>query len=264
VWQSSWEVAEFDLPEHDIANGAVLKELLRERRYNLIINAAAYTDVEGAEAHEAEAFHANEFGARTLAEEAAARHIPLIYISTDFVFDGKADKPYEADDETNPLSVYGASKLAGEQATLEAHPQSFVVRTAWLYGPGGNNFVEKILKAADTRDELTIVEDEVGSPTQTWDLAEALLALGATDAFGVYHAVNSGQCSRLEFAKRFLELAGNDVKVSPCKSSDMPTKAERPKYSVLSTEKLEEACGYTMRPWDEALAHYMERREHVA
>lgn len=260
VFQRECVVQGYDLPEVDIADEVALQPLVEQFGPDLLVNAAAYTDVEGAESDFAKAFLANETGARNIAELAAYHKIPVIYFSTDFVFDGTKNTPYVPGDPMAPLGVYGKTKAAGEHATIVANPRHFILRTAWLYGPGGNNFVEKVLRAAETRPELKVVEDEVGSPTHTLDLAEAALALAKTQAYGTYHAVNTGACSRFEFAKAFLDGAGLKTTVLPCPASDYPSKAERPKYSVLDTASLTKASGYTMRPWREALAHYMERR----
>ncbi|MCH7911407.1 MAG: NAD(P)-dependent oxidoreductase, partial [Candidatus Hydrogenedentes bacterium] len=159
-----------------------------------------------------------------------------------------------------PIGVYARSKLAGEIATREENPQYFIVRTAWLYGPGGNNFVEKILAAAKSRPSLKVVEDEVGAPTHTLDLAKASAALAETERYGVYHAVNGGACSRYEFALAILDEAGSATPIDACSSDAFPTKAERPLYSVLSTQALEEATGFVMPTWRDALHEYIARR----
>ena len=260
VFAEEGEVRGYDLPEADITDQPALQPIVAAMSPDLIVNAAAYTDVEAAEDHLEAAFLANESGARNVAELAADQEAPVIYFSTDYVFDGAKGRPYTPDDPLAPIAVYGRSKAAGEAATRNANPRFFVLRTAWLYGPGGNNFVEKILRAAAERSELKVVEDETGSPTYTRDLAEAARALARTQAYGTYHAVNSGQCSRYAFAKEILRLAGIDIPVLPCLSSAYPTKAQRPAYSVLDTAALTQACGYRMRPWREALADYMQRR----
>jgi dTDP-4-dehydrorhamnose reductase len=250
-----------DLPELDIANAAAVARLLDGVSPDLIINAAAYTNVEAAEDDREAAFRANEAGARHVAQVASVRKVPVVYYSTDYVFGGSKTTPYLPTDPIAPIGVYAKSKAAGEGATAAANSRHFIIRTAWLYGPGGNNFVEKILRAAETRPELRVVSDEVGSPTHTEDLAQATRALCKTTAYGVYHAVNDGSCSRFEFAQTILNLAGVKTPVQPCMSTEFPTKAERPLYSVLSSAKLEQACGYRMRPWKEALERYLLRRE---
>ena len=263
VFSRVGEVRGHDLPEVDIVDEAQAFRVAEEFGPELIINAAAYTDVEAAEDNLTDAFRVNETGARNLAEVAARLGVPIVYFSTDFVFDGRRTTPYEPDDAAAPISVYGKSKLAGEHATKQGNSRHFILRTAWLYGPGGNNFVEKILVLASQHPELRIVSDEVGSPTHTLDLAEATLALARTKAYGVYHAVNEGAVSRHDFARRILELAGVNTPIEPCFGAEFPAKARRPAYGALSTARLREACGHTMRPWDDALVDYMRRRGRV-
>ncbi|MBX3177286.1 MAG: dTDP-4-dehydrorhamnose reductase [Candidatus Hydrogenedentes bacterium] len=260
VFERAGEAQGHDLPELDIADEVALQPIVEQFGPDLLINAAAYTNVDGAEDDMAGAFLSNETGARNVAELAAHHNIPVVYFSTDYVFDGTKRTPYTPSDPLAPLGVYGKSKAAGEHATAVANPRHFILRTAWLYGPGGNNFVEKVLQAAASRPELKVVEDEVGSPTHTLDLAEATLALARTHAYGIYHAVNRGACSRYEFARAFLEMGGVHTPVRPCASAEYPSRAERPLYSVLDPSALEAASGYSMRPWREALAHYLERR----
>ena len=261
VFKSGGEAQGHDLPAVDITDDSQVYPLVTQYGPDIIVNAAAFTQVDQAEDELEAAFMTNESGARNLAEIAAHHEIPIVYFSTDYVFDGTADTPYKPDDPMAPLGVYGKSKAAGEAATRKANPRHFIVRTAWLYGPGGNNFVEKILRAAASRPSLRVVEDEVGSPTHTLDLAEVTYYLARTHAFGAYHAVNSGACSRYEFAREILKLAESRTAVEPCAASEYPSKAPRPAYSVLDTAKIEEATAHPMRSWQKALAHYMERRE---
>lgn len=257
---SEGEVLALDLPELNICNGPAVKAAVNDFMPTVVINAAAYTDVEGAEDHAGDAYRINEGGASIVAAAAACVEAPVVYYSTDFVFDGEKRSPYETNDPVAPLSVYGRSKAAGEVAVQGATELCFIVRTAWLYGPGGNNFVEKVLRAAGTRPELHVVDDELGSPTHTWDLAEATAALIKTRMYGVYHAVNAGVCSRYELATAILHESGIATPVYACKSGQSPSKAPRPAYSALSSERLERVTGYTMRPWREALRHYLQRR----
>jgi len=253
-------VVGFDLPEIDVSSVDDVSRVMDDTRPEFIVNSAAYTNVEDAEDEEDSAFLANEQGARIVAERAADADVPVVYISTDFVFDGTKTTPYEPEDDVNPLSVYGRSKLAGEVAVRAAGSKHFIVRTAWLYGPGGNNFPEKIIAAAQKNPTLQVVHDEVGSPTHTWDLALATRALSRTEAYGTYHAVNAGSCARDEFARALLECAGIDTPVNPCSLDEFPSKARRPVYSVLSARTLEDATGHRIRDWREALVHYTERR----
>lgn len=260
IFSDTGTVTGVDLPDLDVADTDAVEALIESENPELVINAAAFTDVEAAEEHEPESFRANEDGARNVARAAAGRGIPVVYYSTDYVFGGVKSTPYEVDDETAPIGVYARSKLAGEVATREENPKHFIMRTAWLYGPGGNNFVEKILAAAKSRPSLKVVEDEVGAPTHTLDLAKASAALAKTEHYGVYHAVNGGACSRYEFAQAILNEAGSSTPIEPCSSDAFPTKAERPLYSVLSTRALEEATGFVMPTWRDALHEYIARR----
>jgi dTDP-4-dehydrorhamnose reductase len=257
---SEGEVVGADLPELDIASAESVDTIVTHAAPDLVINAAAYTDVEGAEDDREGAFAVNETGARNVAAAANSARAPVVYYSTDYVFFGAQDTAIEPDAPVMPRGVYAESKAAGEEATRTANPKHFILRTAWLYGPGGNNFVEKILRAAVARPELKVVQDEVGSPTHTFDVAEATRALCKTTAYGNYHAVNDGQCSRFEFTREIFRLAGVTTPVAPCTMAEFPAKAPRPHFSALSTKNLTQACGYAMRPWQKALAHYMERR----
>jgi dTDP-4-dehydrorhamnose reductase len=258
------EVTGCDLPEFDITNREQVFETVVAARPELVVNAAAYTDVERAESEPDLALRCNAAGAGHAAAAAASVGAPVMYYSTDFVFDGTSNAPYSEETafpDLVPLSTYGRTKLMGESATRSENPNHFVIRTAWLYGPGGNNFVEKILAAAKARPELRVVSDEIGCPTHTWDLAQATVALCRTAAPGTYHFVNGGSCSRFDFARAALELAEIGTPVQPCLAAEFPTAARRPARAVLSTDKYTRATGLTPRPWREALARYIQRRE---
>ena len=255
------EATGVDLPDTDIGNAEAVYKQVAACKPSYIINAAAYTDVEQAENHPDAAFRANRDGARNVAEAARQHQAGLVHISTDMVFDGTAQTPYEPEAPVCPVNVYGQSKAAGEQAVLETYPDACIVRTAWLYGPGGNNFVEKILRAAMKHPVLKVVSDEVGSPTHTLDLAQAIQILCEQRCTGIFHMVNSGHCSRYVFALAILELAGVSVQAVPCTAAEYPSQAKRPPYGVLSTARLTARTGYTPRPWREALAHYLGRRQ---
>src|ERR671911_779858 len=197
-----------------------------------VINCAAYTDVDGAEGDPVTAHAVNGQGARNVAE-AAER---VLYVSTDYVFDGAKGEPYVESDVPAPLQEYGRSKLAGERATADANPNHLVVRSSWLFGAGGKNFVETILGLAGERDELRVVDDQVGCPTFTGHLAEALLALAAGGERGVLHVAGAGSCPWFEFAREILERAGGDSPVEPCATDEFARPARRPAYSVLASE----------------------------
>lgn len=223
-----------------------------------VVNAAAYTNVDKAEEDSARAFLVNQYGAALLGEAASRNGLSYVHISTDFVFDGKKTGSYSELDVPSPLSVYGASKLAGERAVTAADPSALVVRTAWTYGPGASNFVSKILEKARQTDTLQVVSDEVGSPTYTMDLADALLRLIDVGATGLMHLTNSGWCSRDEFAREILRLAGLDqVEVVSVRSSAFPSKAARPANSVLDCSRAG-ILGIVMSNWRDALTRYIE------
>ncbi len=261
AFRRAGEVRAYSRAEVDITDEDQLYHLAEQFPPDLILNAAAYTNVDAAEDNLEAAFLTNEGGARHVAEIAAYRGVPVVYFSTDYVFGNAKVVPYEVTDPISPLGVYGKSKAAGESTVRKVCPQHFIIRTAWLYGPGGNNFVEKILKAAQTRPKLRVVEDEVGCPTYTKDLAEATFYLARTKQFGTYHVVNGGMCSRYEQAKAIVEMAELPTEIEPCPSSEFPSKAERPRYSVLSTDAYERATGHELRPWKDALMDYLQNRE---
>jgi dTDP-4-dehydrorhamnose reductase len=254
------QVAGLDVPDVDITDAESVEIVMNTYQPDLVINAAAYTDVEKAEDDEATAYAVNATGAGNIAESAASRDIPVVLYSTDFVFDGKKGSDYLPHDATAPLSVYGASKLAGEVETADANPKHFILRTAWLYGPGGNNFIEKIIGWAAKMYSLRVVTDEVGSPTHTWDVAEATAKLIETEAYGIYHVVNQGVCSRFELATAIVESMELGVELKECLSKEFPTQAERPEYSVLDCSALEAVIGQPMPEWRETLARYLTRR----
>jgi len=224
----------------------------------IIIHCAAYTDVDGCTREPERAWASNAIATENVADGAAALEARLLYISTDYVFEGTRAEPYLEDDEPAPLTVYGESKLAGERAIAATLPDHLIVRTQWLYGPDGKNFVASILKAARSRKRLEVVHDERGCPTYAPDLADALWRLLATEATGIVHATNQGACSRLELALAALEEAGlADVEVEgiPSAAWDSPTK--RPLNAVLGGTRLAGLGLEPLRPWREALAEYV-------
>jgi dTDP-4-dehydrorhamnose reductase len=240
--------------EADITQAAIVDRIAAARP-DVVIHAAAYTDVDGAEADPDRAYAVNVDGSRRVAQAAAKTGARMIAISTDYVYDGAKTTPYREDDPVAPLGVYGASKLAGERETLAAKPDAVILRTAWLYGEG-KNFVRTILRVAAERDELRIVSDQVGSPTWAEDLARVVRALLDVRAAGIYHAVNSGSCSWHEFAVTILRSAGLERRVIPISTAELARPAKRPARSVLDSAKLA-ALGIRMRPWQDALADYL-------
>jgi len=226
----------------------------------VIINCAAYTDVDGCEGNRELAFRVNAGGPAVLAGVAAEAGALLVHLSTDFVFDGTKREPYVEGDRPHPLSVYGESKLAGEESVRQLTEDHLIVRTAWLYGRHGPNFVDTMLRLASEREELAVVTDQTGSPTWTVELARALIALLQADARGTFHVVGAGSCTRFEWAGEVLRLAGMKAALRPATSAHFPRPAQRPAHSVLSPEKLARETGFRMRPWHEALAEYLRKR----
>jgi dTDP-4-dehydrorhamnose reductase len=221
---------------------------------------AEFTNVERAEDDAAGAYRVNEDGALLLADAARDAGLGFVHVSTDFVFDGAKKGAYVETDATNPLSVYGASKLAGERAVTEAYPEALIVRTAWVYGPAGDNFPVKILRAARSGGPVRVVTDEVGSPTYTMDLATGLLALVDAGASGLYHLAGAGSCTRYELAVEVLRFAGLEAAVDPVMAATFPSRAARPANSVLDCAKAA-ALGVRMPEWRNALERFIDSRD---
>ena len=241
----------------DITDKEHTVEFIKENKPDIVINSAAYTDVDGCEENRELAFSINGEGVRNLAIGCREADCPLLHISTDYVFNGKNDTPLVEDDEIGPISVYGKSKLEGEQAIQDILDKFFIVRTAWLYGINGGNFPKTMLELAKTHDELTVVYDEVGTPTYTPDQAEAIGKLIETDYYGIYHITNSGSCSWCEFAKYIFEIAGVDVKVTPVTASEFARPAPRPSYSVLNNKRWADNGFEPLRSYKEAIKDYL-------
>lgn len=235
---------------------AEFAEQLGQGQRGLLVNAAAYTNVEAAEDEPERAYLVNERGPRLLARAAHGAGLGFIHVSTDFVFDGRKVGPYLESDPPNPLSVYGASKLAGEVAVLAAYPEALIVRTAWVFGACGANFPAKILEAARARPVLQVVTDEIGSPTYTLDLAAGILALSNAGACGVYHLTGSGTCTRFELAEETLRLAGLTTPIERVTSATYPTKAPRPANSVLDCSRAA-SLGVVLPDWRDALDRFV-------
>ena len=230
----------------DVTDAGAAREALDGA--DVVINCAAWTDVDGAEEHAQEALAVNREGARNVA--AAARRV--VYVSTDYVFDGAKRAPYVESDPTAPLQSYGRSKLAGELATAEANPRHFIVRSSWLFGAGGGNFVETMLRLGRERDELRVVDDQVGCPTFTGHLAEAIVALARTEGYGIHHLAGAGACSWYQFAREIFDRSGVECQVEPCTTDEYPLPARRPAWSVLGSER-----GRSLPPWQEGLDAYL-------
>jgi len=245
-----------DLPELDITDRAAVLELIAGTRPDAVINCAAFTAVDIAESREAEALAANGAAVGHLAEAADAVGAVLVQLSTDYVFDGEADRAYREDDPVNPLSAYGRTKLEGERAAARAR-RHLIARTAWLYGEGAN-FVEAILaQVAAGRDELRVVDDQTGCPTYAEDLAVALLALLERGARGTLHVTNAGATTWFGFAQEIVRQQGVAIRVVPAATAEMPRPARRPRRSVLDGARLAETLGAPLPPWQDALGRYL-------
>jgi len=257
------ELLEGDLPVLDIRDRAAVERALAAGRPQAVINAAAYTDVDGCESHEAEALAVNAAGAGCVATACAAAGIPMLHLSTDYVFDGRIPVPgeYGEEDAVAPLSAYGRTKLAGERAVAGAGGLHWIVRTQWLYGLRGRNFVDTMLRLASEREVLSVVDDQFGSPTSTHDLAPLLWRmLQQRPAGGLYHATNSGSCSWFGFAAEIFRQSGTKIALAATDSRSLGRPAPRPARSVLSNAKLRAALGGGLPRWEDALARYLARR----
>ena len=253
-----------DIDQVDITRYESVTAMFERLRPGLVINAAAYTDVDGCESQVEQAFAVNATGPQHLARACREYGARLVHVSTDYVFDGRKHSPYLPEDPVNPQSVYGKSKAEGEQRVRQTLADHVIVRTSWLFGAGGRNFVKTILQAATERPELHVVTDQVGCPTYAKDLAAALLALGLSDRTGTYHFCNAGVCSWNAFASRILELAGLSTPVRPMTTAQLKRPAPRPAYSVLDTSRLTEHTGIQPRSWQEALAECMAELKQAA
>ncbi|BDV00732.1 NAD(P)-dependent oxidoreductase [Thermodesulfomicrobium sp. WS] len=254
--QAGWRAVPIGRTDVDLWDVDALRALVTQVRPQVVFNAIAYTAVDRAEDEPQEAWRVNALFPRLLGQAVGTAH--LVHYSTDYVFDGRATRPYLPTDPVNPQCVYGRTKLEGEtELTRLGLARLTIVRTAWLFGPGRMNFVARILELARSRPELTIVHDQVGSPTFTPDLAAASLALVQAGATGIFHAVNAGQASWCELAAEAVHVAGIACPVRPITSAEYPQKAARPAYSVLDTTSLTAATGMTPRSWALALREYI-------
>jgi dTDP-4-dehydrorhamnose reductase len=257
-----WDAVGVDLPDGDLTDPAVAQDLLEEHAPEAVVHCAAFTDVDGAEANESLALAVNADASANVAAAAAMLGARIVAVSTDYVFDGKMPshppRPYVESDPTSPLGAYGRTKLAGEQAVIGHNPNHAIARTAWLFGVGGKNFPDTMLKAAATRDEVEVVTDQIGSPTFAGHLSTALLDLAASDATGIFHTAGGGQCSWHELTVELYRAAGLSTRVNETTAAEFQRPAPRPAWSVLATERDETP---RLPPWQEGVAAYLSERE---
>jgi len=250
-----------DIGEVDITDARATETLIFEAEPQIVVHTAAYTDVDGCESNIRHAYRVNAIGTRNIALACRKVGAAMLYVSTDFVFDGVKREPYLERDRPNPLNVYGFSKYAGEQFVASLLAEHYIIRTAWLYGENGKNFVTTMMRLADEQGKLKVVDDQFGSPTYTVDVALAVARLIATGKYGTYHMVNTGQVSWCGFARKVLELSGRHrVPVKPISSEQLSRPAIRPAYSVLQNSALELTIGVTIRLWETALEDFIGNR----
>ena len=257
-WQGD-QVVGLSSRDVDIRDAGTVRKRVSELRPDWIVLAAAYTDVDGCESNQERAFSVNRDGAANVAEAARESGAKLLFVSSDYVFDGKKRSPYDVDDERNPQGVYGRTKAEAEVRLLDILPGCCITRTSWLFGAGGKCFPDTILKLAASRPALDVVDDQRGSPTYSVDLARAIMELCRKDARGIVHVTNAGECSWFEFAREIVRQAGFSTDVRPTTSEKMARPAPRPAYSVLSATSLHR-YGIEMPAWQDALARYLKER----
>lgn len=246
------DIADFDITDRGATVGAIKKYMP-----DCVIHCAAFTDVNGAEEKRGLCERINVLGTENVALACNEADAKLIYISTDYVFNGEGMRPYKPNDERNPINFYGMTKSLGEDKVRSICPKHFIVRTSWVFGKNGTNFVKTMLRLGEQMEGLTVVDDQIGSPTYTPDLARLLCDMAATERYGTYHATNEGFCSWYDFAKKIMELSGIGCIVKPIASKDYPSPAKRPQNSRLSKEKLVQNGFYKLPPWEDALKRFI-------
>ena len=252
------EAVGVDIEEMDITDAASVNQVIGQETPDAVIHCAAYTAVDAAEENEALCRRVNAEGTRNIAQVCKNLDIKMIYISTDYVFGGQGERPWEPEDERDPQSVYGQTKYEGELAVQELLYKYFIVRIAWVFGVNGRNFVKTMLKLSENHDTITVVNDQFGSPTYTYDLARLLVDMVLTEKYGVYHATNEGICSWYDFACAIFEEAGIPVTVKPVSTAEYGAKASRPANSRMSKEKLTENGFERLPAWQDALRRYLD------
>lgn len=245
-----------DIEEMDITDAKQCEAVMKADHYDAVVHCAAWTAVDKAEDMVDVCRKVNAAGTENIARVCAELDIPLMYFSTDYVFDGTGERPWETDDERHPLNVYGLTKYEGELA-VEKLKKFFIIRIAWVFGQNGSNFIKTMLRLGKERGSVSVVNDQVGSPTYTYDLAKLVMDMIVTDRYGIYHATNEGECSWYEFACEIFKQAGMDVEVTPVDSSAFPAKAKRPANSRMNKAKLDENGFDRLPTWQDALSRYL-------
>lgn len=246
-----------DSSDGDITSKSKLEAIFSRYQPDYCINTAAYTAVDKAESEPDKAFSVNVTGAKNIADVCSEFNTTLVHISTDFVFDGKKGRPYIESDEVNPLGVYGSTKLAGEIEIQKSVEKHYIIRTSWVYSQFGNNFMKTMLRLAKERDVIKVVDDQLGSPTNAVDLAEAIISIilnqNSKQNYGVYHYSSEGECSWYEFARQIFDINNISIDLQPISTADFPTPASRPKYSVLNKSKIKKEFGLSIPYWTDSI-----------
>lgn len=256
------DILGIDIEDLDITNEVNVERFFRFNKPDVIVHCAAYTAVDKAEENTEICEAVNAIGTRYLVNQAKNYNAKFVYISTDYVFDGDKPDAYEIDDSPNPQSVYGITKMLGEKESLK-HDKHFIVRISWVFGRNGFNFVKTMLKLGKEKEFLNVVNDQFGSPTYTYDLSRLLVDMIETDKYGIYHATNEDTCTWYEFAKEIFDQANVSIKINPILTSDYPTRAKRPKNSVMSKSSLDKNGFKRLPSWKDALKRYLKEIEEV-
>lgn len=255
-----------DVADLDITDSRAVMEFVAQKEISVVINCAAYTNVEKAEGDFSTADLINHFAVGNLADACKANGAVLIHVSTDYVFNGRNCIPYREEDPTEPIGVYGSTKLAGEKVVVDSGCKYLIFRTAWLYSSFGNNFVKTMRRLTSERDSINVVFDQIGSPTYAFDLAAAICHIVESrqlDKCGVYHFTDEGVCSWFDFAKEICAMSGNECNIQPCHTDEFPTKAERPHYSVLDKTKVKTTFGLSIPYWRDSLVRCIKKLDNI-